>query len=111
MTPADLTDADRLEDAMAEAIQLLIPVLGLPPRDRPAILPRTQASPDHVLVDPDRLPAGAHVAACKALELLGLGLAVLDPSLSPHVHISVEDGLAALTPEPAPSGHDSPEHG
>lgn len=87
------TDSDRLQGALQHAAETLREVVGLPQRDGqhgPRV--RVDAAP---LIDRERVSFSAHVAACNALECIGLGLGVLDldaPSL-----ISVEDGLAAMT--------------
>lgn len=76
----DPTDAERLEDALADAIGHIVAVLGIP--DRPQVAPNP--------IDLDHVPAAAVNAARKACDFLALGLAVMVGDAD----VPIEDGIA-----------------
>lgn len=87
----DLTDDERLEEALLDVIAALVPAIGLPPDvdGGPRVAP-----PGCTLVDPDRIPAGALYTAAKALDMIALALSVLRGQCDTPV--TLKEGLAIL---------------
>lgn len=87
-----MTAATRLEAALLDAAEALLEVVGLPMNPADGNSPRVPVSGS--LVDTEQVPAAAHRAAVYALDVLLVGMAVMDPD-NPH-STSVEEGLALM---------------
>lgn len=83
MPDRDLSDAERVETVFTDAILSIASVLGHADMGWP---PR---------VDTDQLPAVVLNAAKSAMDILAIGISVLDPA-SPMVDLDADEWLARL---------------
>jgi hypothetical protein len=87
-----VTAEGRLRLALQAAIDELLSVVGTPADPEAEDYgPRVQV--DEPLVDPEQVPGAAWRAACFALDVLEVGLGVLDNVVAP---IGPDEGLALL---------------
>lgn len=94
-----MTAAERLEAALLDAAEALMEVVGVPVEEGDSFRPRNPVNGP--LVDRGEVPDCAWRAAVYGLDVIALGLGVLDPEAS---IVSVEDGLAAMTRDAPPGG-------
>lgn len=88
-----MTAVTRLETAPYEAAEALMEVVGLPLNPVDQYGPRRPVSGS--LVSLEAVPLPAYRAAAFALDVLMMGIGVMDPDTDSEV--SVEDGLAMMT--------------
>lgn len=88
-----MSAATRLEAALFDAAEALMEVVGL--ALNPADSYGERIPVNGSLVDREEVPLSAWRAAVFALDILSVGIGVMDPAAESVV--SVEDGLAALT--------------
>lgn len=88
-----MSAATRLEAALLEAAEALMEVVGLATNPTDSYGERIPVSGS--LVSRDEVPLSAWRAAVFALDILSVGIGVMDPEAESVV--SVEDGLAAMT--------------
>lgn len=88
-----MSAANRLEAALLDAAEALLEVVGLPENPADSKGPRIPVSGS--LVNAEEVPHAAYRAACFALEVLMVGMGVMDPEA--ELMMSVEEGLAAMT--------------